>query len=47
MQSLVVAPLDITEGAGAWPIVIGGAVLLVLVAAMLVLLAIGKGREHS
>ena len=43
----VLTPLEAEEGAGIWPFVIGGSVLVVLLAAMMVLLAIGKGREHS
>jgi hypothetical protein len=48
MLNLMLAPLAAEEGgAGLWPYVIGGGALLLLLAAMAVLLAFGRGREHS
>ncbi len=47
MSILTVLPLAAEEGAGAWPFLVAGLVLLILLGAMGVLLAIGKGREHS
>jgi hypothetical protein len=40
-------PLATDEGAGVMPYVVGGGALLILLAAMVALLAFGKGREHS
>jgi hypothetical protein len=45
MSILSVLPLE--AGAGAAPFVVAGLILVLLFGAMLVLLAIGKGREHS
>ena len=36
-----------SEGSSAWPYIIGGGVLLILLALMAGLLMFGKGREHS
>ena len=35
------------EGPGATPFLVAGVVLLLLLGAVLALLAVGKGREHS
>ncbi len=45
MSILTVLPLE--SGPGITPYVIAGLALVILFGAMLVLLAIGKGREHS
>jgi hypothetical protein len=42
-----VLPLAAESSAGAAPYLVAGLVLVLLFGAMLVLLAIGKGREHS
>jgi hypothetical protein len=47
MSILSVLPLAAEAGAGAAPYVVAGLALVLLFGAMLVLLAIGKGREHS
>lgn len=48
MSILSVLPLVAEEsGAGARPYVVAGIALVLLFGAMFVLLAIGKGREHS
>jgi hypothetical protein len=48
MVNLMLLPLAAEESsAGIWPYVIGGGALLLLLAAMVALLAFGKGREHS
>ena len=48
MPSLqMLLPLTTEEGAGAMPYVIGGGSLLILLAALVALLAFGKGRDHS
>ncbi len=47
MSILSVLPLATEGGAGAAPYVVAGLALVILFGAMLVLLAIGKGREHS
>ncbi|MDQ6642026.1 MAG: hypothetical protein M3Y66_05975 [Actinomycetota bacterium] len=47
MSILSALPLEAKTGAGAAPFVIAGLALVLMFGAMLVLLAIGKGREHS
>ncbi len=44
---LMLLPLNVEEGAGVTPYVIGIGTLLFLFALMGTLLAFGKGREHS
>jgi hypothetical protein len=47
MPILQLIALASEEGAGAAPFLVGGGALLLLVAALLGILAFGKGREHS
>ncbi len=48
MLNLMLVPLAAEESSpGAWPYVIGGGALLLLLVAMAALLAFGRGREHS
>ena len=47
MSILTVVPLEAESGAGAWPYVVGGLALVILFGAMLALLSMGAGREHS
>jgi hypothetical protein len=47
MSILAVVPLAAESGVGAWPYVIGGSALVILFGALLALLTMGAGREHS
>ena len=47
MSTLTVVPLAAESGAGASPYVIGGLALVILFGALLALLTMGGGREHS
>ena len=47
MPSLMLLPLAAEEGAGITPYVVGVGSLVLLLAALVALLAFGKGREHS
>jgi hypothetical protein len=47
MSNLLLLPLAAEEGAGIAPYVIGGGILLILLALMVGMLIFGKGREHS
>jgi hypothetical protein len=47
MLNTLMLPLATEGGAGITPFVIGGTALILLLAALLALLAFGKGREHS
>ena len=47
MLNLMLLPLAAEGGAGAWPWLIGGTMLVGLLLAMAALLAFGRGREHS
>jgi hypothetical protein len=47
MPILHLLPLAAEEGAGATPFIVGGGIMVLLVAALLGILAFGKGREHS
>ncbi|MGI9155486.1 MAG: hypothetical protein ACR2FG_02440 [Marmoricola sp.] len=44
---LIRSVLPLESGPGAMPYVVAGLAIVILFGAMLVLLAIGKGREHS
>ena len=45
----LLAPLvaEAEKGAGAKPYFVGGTILIILFAALLLMLVFGKGREHS
>jgi hypothetical protein len=47
MSILTVVPLAAESGAGPWPYVVGGLALVLLFGAVLALLSMGAGREHS
>lgn len=47
MSILSAVPLEASTGAGPWPYVIAGVALVILFGAMLALLSMGAGREHS
>jgi hypothetical protein len=48
MLNVMLLPLAAEEGGTfLWPYVIGGGALILLLAAMVALLAFGRGREHS
>ena len=47
MPILQLLPLATESGAGIAPYVVGGGALILFIAAMLGILAFGKGREHS
>jgi hypothetical protein len=48
MLNLMLLPLAAEKSsAGAWPYVVGGGALLLLLVAMAGLLLFGRGREHS
>jgi hypothetical protein len=47
MPILQLLALAAEEGAGVVPFLVGGGALALLIAALLGILAFGKGREHS
>jgi hypothetical protein len=47
MSILAVVPLAAESGVGATPYIIGGLALVILFGALLALLTMGAGREHS
>ncbi len=48
MLNVMLLPLAAEEGGTfLWPYVIGGTALVLFLAALLALLAFGRGREHS
>jgi hypothetical protein len=47
MLNVMLLPLAAEGGAGATPYFVGGGALVILFAMMAVLLAFGRGREHS
>ena len=47
MSILSALPLEAESGFFGWPYLIGGIALIILFGAMIGLLAMGKGREHS
>jgi len=47
MPILQLVSLAAEEGAGVAPFLVGGGILVLLIAALLGILAFGKGREHS
>ena len=47
MSILTVVPLAAESGVGPWPYVVGGLALVILFGAILALLSMGAGREHS
>jgi hypothetical protein len=47
MPILQLLALATEEGDGAVPFLVGGGALVLLIAALLGILAFGKGREHS
>jgi len=47
MSNLAVLPLAAESGAGVSPYVVGGLALVMLFGALLALLTMGAGREHS
>jgi len=46
-MSILSIPLETETSAGAWPYLVGGTALVILFALLLMMLAFGKGREHS
>ena len=47
MSILTVVPLAAESGAGVSPYVVGGLALVILFGALIALLSMGGGREHS
>ena len=47
MSNLTFVPLAAESGAGASPYVVGGLALVILFGALIALLTMGAGREHS
>jgi hypothetical protein len=47
MSNLTVVPLAASSSAGPWPFIIGGLALVILFGAIVALLSMGAGREHS
>ena len=47
MSNLMVVPFAAESGAGASPYIVGGFALVILFGALLALLTMGAGREHS
>jgi len=47
MSILAIVPLAAESGVGASPYIVGGLALVILFGALLALLSMGGGREHS